>query len=526
MTDTTVGTRIPALRALPLRVGALRGWRRAGLAVLMGIALTLAQPPVSAWPMLAVGWSVLLWLLDGTESARAAARLGWFAGSGFFLSGVSWVGEAFLVEAGRVWWYLPLMPLAVAALGCGLALFWALGFWVARRLPGGGWRRAVALGLAMLTVETLRGTILTGFPWALQSYGWVETPVMQLAAVMGAPALGGLTIAVAALLGTGARAAAIAALLILAAWGFGTARLATPAEGDPGPTVRLVQPNIDQFDRWAPENLVPIFDTLVALTAEPSAAPAADPPRIVIWPEVAVTFLLDRSPEAIDIATGALPEGAVLAAGSVRAEPATPRARYFNSLLFFDSDGTPLETYDKRVLTPFGEYVPYAWILERLGIGTLGEGLSGFTPGTVPGPFSLPGLPPVAVLICYEIIFPGLTRRTAAGADWIIQSTNDAWFGESFGPHQHLAKARVRAIETGLPVARAANTGISAMIDPRGRMPDSLGLLQRGVIDAPLPARLPRPPYARIGDAPPMIALALIACIILLMGEHTRRRWE
>jgi apolipoprotein N-acyltransferase len=291
---------------------------------------------------------------------------------------------------------------------------------------------------------------------------------------------------------------------------------APDTRGMPGPVIRLVQPNVGQRDKWAPENLQPIFANLVELTG----TPAPQPPAIVIWPEVAVTFLFDTSPDAIAIATGALPPGATLAVGAVRAEPATPRARYFNSLQFYDHEGRPIGTYDKRTLTPFGEYVPYAWLLRPLGFGTIGDGLSGFTPGTEPGPFTLPGLPPAAVLICYEIIFPGLTRRTAAGADWIIQVTNDSWFGDSFGPRQHLAQARVRAIETGLPVARAANTGISAMIDPYGRIVGQLALGQRGVVDATLPARLSPTPHARLGDAPPLAALFLLAAILL---GRTRR---
>ena len=498
------------LHGLPARVAALGPWPGRGLAMLCGLLLTAAQPPLALWPLLFVAWPLLLWLLRGAGAGGRAFGIGWWAGAGFFLSGLSWIGEAFLVEGGKVWWYLPLMPVAVTALAGFLALFWGAAFWLGNRLGPSGWRGAVALASAMLALEVARGTVLTGFPWAMQAHAWVETPVIQIAALVGAYALSGLTLLAALLAGTGRAAALGAVVAIAAGWGWGALRLAEQVAAA-GPVIRLVQPNVGQRDKWAPENLQPIFRGLVDLTA----APAVTPPALVVWPEVAVTFLFDESPDAIAIAAEALPPGAALAVGAVRAEPATPRARYFNSLQFYDHTGQPLGTYDKRALTPFGEYVPYAWLLRPLGLGTLGDGLSGFTPGAVPGPFALPGLPRAAVLICYEIIFPGLTRRTAAPADWIIQVTNDSWFGDSFGPRQHLAQARVRAIETGLPVARAANTGISAMIDPYGRILARLELGERGVLDAALPARVESTPFARLGDAPPLAMLAALAALCL-----------
>lgn len=499
--------------SLSERLRLLTGWPRAGVAALCGLLLTAAQPPLGLWPLLFLAWPVLLALLRGVPSGGAAFRLGWCTAAAFFLSGLSWIGEAFLVEASKVWWYAPLMPLAVATLAGFLALFWGLAFRLAWHLGPQGWRGAVALAAMMLAVEVARGTVLTGFPWAMQAHAWVATPVIQTVALFGAYALSGLTLLAALLVAQGLRSALLVVLMVAAGWSWGALRLAEAptAIPDSAPVIRLVQPNVGQRDKWAPENLQPIFSNLVELTA----APASRAPAIVIWPEVAVTFLFDTSPDAIAIATAALPEGAVLAVGAVRAEPATPRARYFNSLQFYAADGTPLGTYDKRILTPFGEYVPYAWLLKPLGLGTLGDGLSGFTPGIEPGPFLLPGLPPAAVLICYEIIFPGLTRRTAAAADWIVQVTNDSWFGDSFGPRQHLAQARVRAIETGLPVARAANTGISAMIDSYGRLVDSLTLGLRGVVDSRLPPRLSSTPYAVMGDVPPLVIFGLLAAVLL-----------
>jgi len=515
--------------ALPATVAALRGWLRAGAAVLAGVALTLAQPPLSLWPMLFVGWPALLWLIDGAATPRAAALIGWLAGAGFFLTGLYWIGAAFLVEASKVWWYGPVMPLAVFALAAVLAAFWAGAFWAARRFWPQGWRRAVVLALAMTVAEVARGSALTGFPWAAQAHAWVATPVMQLAALTGAHALSGLTVLAAALVGVGAvRAALPAALAVALGWGWGAARLASaPLDAD-GPVIRLVQPNVGQRDKWAAENARPIFEGLLALSAAPAVTPAAapaatpvdKPPALVVWPEVAVTFLFDESAQAQAMAAAALPPGASLAVGAVRA---AGEGRLHNSLLFYGPDAALLAVYDKRHLAPFGEYVPYVWLLGALGIGTLGDGLSGFAPGETAGPFALPGLPPVAPLICYEIVFPGEVASAARGADWMLQVTNDAWFGDSGGPRQHLAQARVRAIEQGLPVARAANTGVSAMIDPYGRIRASLPLGVRGALDSPLPARAPRTVFARIGDAGALALLASAAALVLLLGGARRR---
>jgi apolipoprotein N-acyltransferase len=279
-----------------------------------------------------------------------------------------------------------------------------------------------------------------------------------------------------------------------------------------------VQPNVPQGDKWEDGRARRIFDTLLALTAEP----APTPPALVVWPEVAVTFLYDRSPEAQALAAEALPPGAALAVGSVRAEGEHPDWRLFNSLLLQGPGGVALGHYDKRRLTPFGEYVPYAWVLGRLGIGTLGEGLSGFTPGAASGPLRLPGLPPAAPLICYEIIFPADVRRAAEGADWLLQVTNDAWFGDSGGPWQHLAQAQARAVELGLPVARAANTGVSAMIDSHGRVVSRLALGARGALDAALPPAAPPTPFRRHGFGPALALFAITPAALIALAVFSR----
>ncbi len=513
--------------AAALAPAALGPRARAVAALGAGALLTAAQPPWGLWPLLVPGWSALALLLAAAPSSRAAAATGFFAGFGFFLAGLHWVGAAFLVEAHRVWWYAPVMPLAVAALAAACALFWAGGFALAhaarRRLGAPPWADPLILAWSMAAAEAARGTLLTGFPWALQAYAWTDTPVMQVAALVGSPVLAALTLAAAAApAGSTARRpwpALLAAAALAAAWAWGAARLAAPAPlPDGAPVIRLVQPAIAQGDKWEGGRARRIFDTLLSLTAAPHDGPS---PALVVWPEVAVTFLYDRSPEAHALALEALPRGAALAVGSVRAEGEAPDWRLFNSLLFHGPDGAPAGAYDKRRLTPFGEYVPYASVLARLGIGTLGEGLSGFAPGATDGPFVLPGLPPAAPLICYEIIFPRDARRAAAGAGWILQVTNDAWFGDSAGPWQHLAQARARAVELGLPVARAANTGISAMIDAHGRVRAFLPLGAAGALDSPLPDALAPTPFRRLGPWPGLALFVLLPLIFLVSRVKT-----
>lgn len=503
-------------------------WRARGLAFGCGLLLMLAQPPLGLWPALFLAWPALLRLIARAPTRRAAAGVGFFAGLGFFASGLYWIGEAFLVEAGKIWWYLPVMPFAVLALAVVLSGFWAAAFWGAKAFWRPGWRAAAALAAAMLAAETARGWVLTGFPWALQSYAWIDTPAMQAAAFVGSPALGALTVFVAAAAGTvdwrrregltrRAAPAALALAALAAVWAGGALRLAqTPAvEGD-GPLIRLVQPNTGQRDKWAPQNARAIFDRLLALSATPHQPGAA--PALVVWPEVAVTFLFDESAAAQEAAAAATPQGASLAVGAVRRAGGELR----NALLFYGPDGAALDVYDKRRLAPFGEYVPYKWILGRIGLGTLGDGLSGFEPGVRREPVALPGLAPAAPLICYEVIFPEEVAAAVDGAGWLLQVTNDAWFGQTAGPWQHLAQAQARAIEQGMPLARAANTGVSAMIDPHGRIRAFLPLDVSGALDSRLPAALVGGTvYGRLGDWPFLALAAGLAALALAVRAET-----
>ncbi|SFI95233.1 apolipoprotein N-acyltransferase [Albimonas pacifica] len=538
--------------ALPLRLGrALRGWlgRRAGsrrgrlaLAAACGAGLTLAQPPLGLWPLAVLCVPALAWLALARGQRREAFRIGWAAGGAFFLTGLYWIAEAFLVDVARHGW---MAPFAVTGLAAGLGLFWALAFWGARRLVerfgAQGVPAALALAGAWALAEFARAHLLTGFPWALPAYAFAQTALAQTLSVFGPHTLGLLALAFAAALASpwlrpggealptprnrlsaalgraGLRpdfAAGAAALLLALALGFGWSgwRLAgAPADPAPesAPVVRLVQPNAAQRAKWDPDEMPRIFARLRALSVPEPGRPAPD---VVIWPETAIPWILEREP-AVREAIAASARGAVTLLGVRRIVPGPDgRPGWRNAMEAVGPDGAILAAYDKRHLVPFGEYLPLHGLMTGLGLGPLVGESGGFAPGDGPARMDLPGLPALSPQICYETIFPH--EMPAAGPDerprWLVQVTNDAWFGASAGPWQHFHQARMRAIEQGLPLARAANTGISAMIDPWGRTVERLGLLEAGAVQARLPIALAPTLYSRTGDWPWM-TLALLA---------------
>jgi apolipoprotein N-acyltransferase len=469
--------------------------------------MALGQAPVG-WPVaLFVALPVLLQSMDATRGVRAAFGLGWLAGTGYFAGTLFWIVEPFFVDPERHGW---MAPFALAGLAGGLALFWAAAFAVARAFWSASWTRVVLLASVWTLAEMARSYVLTGFPWALVGYAWVETPVIQVAALIGPHLLGFLTLIAGLLPGLGAlRPAALAVGLVSAGWAWGVWQLSLPLpERVPPVVVRLVQPNAEQRQKWDPERAAEFHRRLLAATAAPGA------PDATIWPETAVPFVLDTAPEAqAELAAAAGPEGRVIL-GIRRVEQRAGGTDWFNSLAVLAPDGTALVAYDKHHLVPFGEYVPLARQVGRLGLPGVGPlTQTGFAAGPGPRLVSVPGLPPFLPLICYEAIFPQGFRAPGGRADWLVQVTNDAWFGQVSGPYQHLDQARVRAIEQGLPLARAANTGISAMIDPRGRVLARLPLGTAGYLDADLPAALPAPLYARTGDILGLIALMTLATL-------------
>lgn len=506
------------LGALAGSVAGLCGLRRYGLAFLLGALAALALPPFNAVPVLLVSFPLLVWLLDGARSGRACFATGWWFGFGHHLAGLYWISNALLVDAASFAWLIPFVACGLPAV---LALFVGAVAWLFRRAGGAGAGRILLFAALWTAGEWLRGHLFTGFPWNLLGYVWTASDAMlQAAALFGIYGLSLLTVLAAAspaALAPPAQAArrpavlwpvALGAALLLAVGVGGGLRLAGAEAGVvDGVRLRIVQANIPQRLKWEPEQRLDIFRRHLELSAQPSPQ---GPPTHVIWPETAVPFLLADEPAALRAAARVVPPGGALLTGAPRAERgADGELRLWNSLLAVDDAGAVVAVFDKFHLVPFGEYVPFR---DWLDIAKITPGAIDFTPGPGPRTLRLPHLPPFSPLICYEVIFPGAVVAPDDRPRWILNVTNDGWYGRSTGPYQHLAIARVRAVEEGLPLVRAANTGISAVVDAYGRVRARLGLDERGVIDADLPAALPPTPYARHGD------LALVPMLLLAGG--------
>ncbi len=482
------------------RVRALRGTPALGLAAVCGAALALAQPPVSLPVVLFLALPPLVWLLDRGGGWRAGFAVGWAAGAGFFAAGMFWIVEPFLVEPERHGW---MAPFALIGLAGGLALFWGAAFGLSARFWSPHPARVALLAAAWTLAEVARAHVLTGFPWALAAYAWIETPVMQTVSVVGPHGLSLLTLGAGLAPAIGLRGAGLAAALLAVGAAWGALRLSLPEVPRAEPlVVRLVQPNAAQDLKWRPDMQMEFYRRHLDL----SAAPADPAPDVVIWSETAVPFVLGYADELQAEVAAAAPQARMIL-GIQRLESSAEQERWFNALAVLRPDGQPLAVYDKHHLVPFGEYIPLHGLIARLG----GERLTtltarGFTPGPGPQLVLVPDLPPFLALICYEAIFPHQMKAPEGRPDWIVQVTNDAWFGTLSGPYQHLAQARARAIEQGLPLARAANTGISAMIDAKGRLTKEIPLGQMGFTDAELPAALDETLYARSGDLPSVLA--------------------
>jgi len=491
-----------AIDRVAARLEGLAGWRRAGLCFVLGCIATLAMPPVGLLPVLYVCFPALVWMLAGCRRRREAFAVGWTFAFGFFLVGLYWINNAFLVFAGQYWFMVPLVGLGFPA---ALGLFGGIATVLAGALHG-PIARALALAAAWAAMEWLRGNILTGFPWNLAGHAWVFSDAMtqsvawvglygtSLAALVSCCLLAGLQGATLRMrLGLAAVIVAIPAI----AFGAGTVRLAQ-ADAVPGPDdgigLRVVQANVPQKEKWKREFRERNFRRHLAFSAEDRP----DWVRVVIWPETATPFFFDEEPFARAIAGEMLPEDGVLITGTPRrrVQPVT----LWNGMVAIDGTGAVLDTYDKFHLVPLGEYVPLSSVLPLPAIAASGID---YTPGPGPRTLSLAGVPPFSPLICYEVIFPGAVADPDNPPSWLLNLTNDAWYGSSAGPHQHLAMARLRAVEEGIPMVRAANTGISAVIDAYGRVLERLPLNEAGIIDARLPAPAPAvTPYRRIGDVP------------------------
>jgi apolipoprotein N-acyltransferase len=473
----------------------------------LGAVAGLGQAPFDLWPATILALGVAFALYPHALSRRQAVFHAWAFGFGYFAFSLRWIVEPFLVDIERHGW---MAPFALFLMAAGGAIFWALAAWVATRLAP---RSPIMFALALVGAEMLRSLILTGFPWALLGHVWVTTGLAQVAAYGGPHLLTLLTVlsglAVAALMGSG-RIVGLVVLGLVLALSFVMRPGPVEPPSDDLPVVRLVQPNAPQEQKWDPA-FTDVF--LRRLTTYSAEGPVPD---LVVWPETAVPYLLNHIDDDLGFLADAA-RGAPLVFGIQRRDAA---ARAYNSLVVVGPGGAVQSIYDKRHLVPFGEYIPGARLLGQMGATGLARNLGvGFTPGATPGPVDLPGIGAAVPLICYEGIFAEEIAYGDTRPRLLLLITNDAWFGEAAGPHQHLAQARMRAIEQGLPMVRVANTGISAMIDPKGRITAALPLGVDGAIDAPLPAALAATPYSRWGDLP-----VVLMVLLFIFGGYFRAR--
>ena len=480
--------------------------------LLLGGVAGLGQVPFALpWATLAA-LALIMWHYGDVARGWPAFAVGWLFGTGYFALTLHWIVEPFQVDVARHGW---MAPFALIFMAAGLALFWGAAFALARRIAPGLW----PLVVVWTGAEVTRAVVLTGFPWALIGHVWSETPLVQIIAVTGQHGLTLLTLGFVALCVTALRAARprrpvqlFMPALLMVAGGVGWVMLdpgPAPQAAADAPVIRLVQPNIAQSEKWDAE-LVPVHMRRLLDMSGGGAVPA-----LVVWPETAVPYLLEYSADVLEAAIDAT-RGAQLITGIQRREG----ERYYNALALVDRTGQVAEVYDKVHLVPFGEYIPFGEVLGRFGIGGLAASAGGgFSAGSGGQLIQIPGVGMAWPLICYEGIFAPQVAAAPTRPRLLLLITNDAWFGAFAGPFQHFALGRLRAIEQGLPMVRAANTGVSAVIDAKGRIMGQLALDTAGALDIPLPPALPPTVYAQTGDWPFIVLLCGLLSGVLIRGR-------
>jgi len=495
--------------------------------------MVLGLPPFHMWPLFIPGMTGLVWLIDGSRPSGgvwrlgltkragwAAFSIGWWFGTGFFMAGLYWISYSFLVDATSFAW---MIPFAIVGLSALMAIYIGLGSWAAFLTAQPGLSRVFGVAIWWVAFEWGRGWAFTGFPWNLLGTAWTNVEgMLQVTAytgVFGLSLVTALAAAAPAALGYATLTRRIRWNYIVVLWAVlaavwigGEFRLQGGGQDTAdGVRLRLVQPKIAQRDKWKPDLRRRHFDTLLRLSREP-AAPGVLPPTHVIWPETATPLFLSSVPEAVRIAAQAAPVGGALLTGAPRqSRPAQGPREIWNSFHVVNAQAQVAETYDKYHLVPFGEYVPFKRLLNISAL----TGRTDFSPGPGPRSLSVPGAPPVTPLICYEAVFPGKVTPEALDQrpGWLLNLTNDAWFGVSTGPFQHFAATQLRAVEEGIPLVRVANTGISGVMDAYGRVIVQTKLEEQIAVDTVLPKALEKPTwFARHGN------VTFLVITIILFG--------
>ncbi len=471
-------------------------------AFLWGVLAAAALAPLHLVPVLLFCVPALLRLLNDAPNWRRAALIGWLFGFGLGLAGLYWITEPILTEAAKFWW---LVPFAAPALAAAVACYSIPPVLAARLIKPGFGQLLVFAGVWMLS-NLAQQFWFSGFPWNFWGADWaipgrLGDIFLQPAAIVGVHGLTLFTVILAGLPRFGRRGLT-GFILLLALWaGFGLHRLSRHVPST-GLRIAMVQPDFPVPPNFSRPSLEANWQRLLAMSEAAKNAGA----NAIIWPEASSPWLLDSDAVArqqLAAVTGTTP----VLAGSVRW--VGPKD-YRNALVVTDGPGPAVAYYDKWKLVPFGEYTP-KWIPLAIIPHMLG---TGFTPGTGPKTLTVPGLPPFGPMICYEDAFTGEVVDEAHRPDWLVTITDDSWFGRSAGTLQHFDDARLRAVEEGLPLARSANSGISAMVNPFGHIVASLPLGVKGVLLAPLPGHLPPTIFARLG----LVLPAILGVVSIVTG--------
>lgn len=491
------------------RLETAAGFRRYALAFGLGALMVLTMAPIGLFPLLFIVVPAFATLSRAAPTRFKSFAVGWAFGAGYFIFGLYWVSWALFVDIAQFGWVLPLSAIVGPA---ALAIYYGFIPLLARPFRNSRAAHAFAVAAAWSLVEYARGHLMTGFPWIMPGYAWDwALPVMQTAAFTGVYGLTLLTLCWAAipLLGRHETLRHVVLLSLLCAAAFGGMRMAAhETEQSGNRTIRVVQANIPQTNKWNKDDDWRNFEKHLDLSHAP--ATLKDPITFVVWPESSVQSDLAQFPEIGRLIGQKMPPGATGLLGAVRVEQQGAVYNFFNSLSVVDNKGNVLANYDKHHLVPFGEYIPFRNLLNLTPLALAVSGIGEFKRGPGPQTLHVKDLPGFSPLICYEAIFPHEVVDRNDRPDFLVNVTNDGWYGRTAGPHQHLSLTRMRAVEEGLPLARAANTGISAVFDPVGRVLGSQKLGTAGYIDTILPAPLPETVYGRFGD---LVFFLLLACV-------------
>ena len=495
-------------------------WRRLGLAFGLGGLMALSMPPFNLFPLLWLCMPALILLLQSTQNDKQAFATGWMFAFGFFVFGLYWIAASMFVDIKHFWWAV---PLSVFGLPAFFAIYYGCAALVARRLGLKGISGAAVFGLLWFLADYMRGHFLTGFPWNLLGYAWSGVlPVLQVTSVVGIYGLTLLTCIAASLPASMVghaykawRASMVGLVFFVALAIGGEIRLQrTQVAMVPDIRLRVVQPDISEKERWLSRERQSHFDELLDLSTLKGDKPVTH----IFWPETASTFYLSEDAYHREQIARRIPASSALITGVIRRDvDSRGKTHFYNSLVAVDGLGRLVAGYDKAHLVPFGEFMPLRSIIP---LNAVAASEADFTRG--PGVRSLRvlGLPLFSPLICYEAIFSGEVVDREDRPDFIVNITNDGWYGNSTGPYQHFAIVRVRAIEEGLPLIRSANTGISGIIDPLGRVISRLGLGKQGFIDSDLPQSLPLTLFAQMGQK---ILWTLFTAFVVLIFYQRRR---